>query len=163
MHCPFCKCEDTKVLDTRLLSEGKSTRRRRECLKCLKRFTTYEEYKFDFPVVVKKDGRREAFDREKLFRGIEKATQKLPVSASQLENIISNVEKQLREFSSNEVPSDFIGKVAMSHLKVLNPVAYVRFASVYKQFHSIDEFYRDLKNQKDLSENNFQQPKQLNN
>lgn len=144
MRCPFCQYIETKVLDTRVLQRGHSTRRRRECIQCDKRFTTYETIEISLPLVYKKDGRREEYSRSKLLGGIEKACQKLPISAHQIQALIDQVEKNLMELGVKEIPTTEIGQMVMPLLKKINSVAYVRFASVYMKFQNVDEFYRDL-------------------
>jgi len=144
VRCPFCGSEDTKVLDSRPREDGYIIRRRRQCKKCLKRFTTLETMEVLRLYVVKADGRRELFSREKLMRGIQLACTKRPVSVEDIENIVSRVETALRERGEREVPSRDIGEMVMAHLKELDEVAYVRFASVYRKFRTKDEFLREL-------------------
>ena len=145
MRCPFCKGADSKVLDSRESMEGAVIRRRRECLECIKRFTTYERVEELAPLVVKKDGRREPFDREKLLAGLQKAVEKRPVSMDQLEALVAEVEMRLQERGEKEVPSSAIGEEVMRRLRTLDQVAYVRFASVYRSFRDIEEFMDELK------------------
>ena len=145
MRCPFCKGADSKVLDSRESMEGAVIRRRRECLECRKRFTTYERVEELAPLVVKKDGRREPFDREKLLSGLQKAVEKRPVSMDQLEALVAEVEVRLQERGEKEVPSNAIGEEVMRRLRALDQVAYVRFASVYRSFRDIEEFMDELK------------------
>ncbi|MFN7132938.1 MAG: transcriptional regulator NrdR [Myxococcales bacterium] len=145
MRCPFCQKTENKVIDSRESHEGLVIRRRRECLDCTRRWTTYERVEEILPLVVKKDGRREAFDREKLLSGLKKAVEKRPVSAEQLEQLISNVEQRLQETGEKEVPSTVIGEHVMRALHELDDVAYVRFASVYRSFRDIQEFMDELK------------------
>ncbi|HVP61952.1 MAG TPA: transcriptional regulator NrdR [Myxococcaceae bacterium] len=145
MRCPFCKCDDSKVLDSRESAEGTVTRRRRECLGCHKRFTTYERVEELMPLVVKKDGRREPYDREKLISGLQKAVEKRPVSMDQLEALVAEVEARILERGEKEVPSHLIGEEMMRRLRALDQVAYVRFASVYRSFRDIEEFMDELK------------------
>jgi len=145
MRCPFCKGADSKVLDSRESMEGAVIRRRRECLECRKRFTTYERVEELAPLVVKKDGRREPFDREKLLAGLHKAVEKRPVSMDQLEALVAEVEVRLQERGEKEVPSSAIGEEVMRRLRALDQVAYVRFASVYRSFRDIEEFMDELK------------------
>ena len=132
MRCPFCKRDDSKVLDSRESAEGTVTRRRRECLGCRKRFTTYERVEELMPLVVKKDGRREPYDREKLISGLQKAVEKRPVSMDQLEALVADVEARVLERGEKEVPSSLVGEEVMRRLRALDQVAYVRFASVYR-------------------------------
>jgi transcriptional repressor NrdR len=145
MRCPFCKGADSKVLDSRESMEGAVIRRRRECLECRKRFTTYERVEELAPLVVKKDGRREPFEREKLLAGLQKAVEKRPVSMDQLEALVAEVEVRLQERGEKEVPSSAIGEEVMRKLRALDQVAYVRFASVYRSFRDIEEFMDELK------------------
>ncbi len=145
MRCPFCKRDDSKVLDSRESAEGPVTRRRRECLGCHRRFTTYERVEELMPLVVKKDGRREPYDREKLISGLQKAVEKRPVSMEQLETLVADVEARILERGEKEVPSSLIGEEVMRRLRTLDQVAYVRFASVYRSFRDIEEFMDELK------------------
>ena len=145
MRCPFCKRDDSKVLDSRESAEGPVTRRRRECLGCHKRFTTYERVEELMPLVVKKDGRREPYDREKLISGLQKAVEKRPVSMDQLEALVAEVEARVLERGEKEVPSSLLGEEVMRRLRTLDQVAYVRFASVYRSFRDIEEFMDELK------------------
>ena len=144
MKCPYCGALDTKVIDTRSTEEGYSVRRRRECSGCGRRFTTYETVESIPLVVVKKDGRREPFDRGKILAGLFKACEKRPVPASALEHIASDIENELRSSLEYEVPSSKIGEMVMERLKALDEVAYVRFASVYRQFKDIDSFMEEV-------------------
>jgi transcriptional repressor NrdR len=145
MRCPFCKRDDSKVLDSRESAEGTVTRRRRECLGCRKRFTTYERVEELMPLVVKKDGRREPYDREKLISGLQKAVEKRPVSMDQLEALVAEVEARILERGEKEVSSSLVGEEVMRRLRALDQVAYVRFASVYRSFRDIEEFMDELK------------------
>ena len=145
MKCPFCSHTEDKVIDSRSSNEDKSVRRRRECLKCKKRFTTYE-YIEEVPLmVIKKDGRREAFDRNKIISGILKACEKRPVSMEKVEATVDRVEKELQKSFDKEVKAQVIGELVMDHLHKIDEVAYVRFASVYRQFKDINQFMRELK------------------
>ncbi len=145
MRCPFCTNEEDKVIDSRSSNEGKSVRRRRECLKCKKRFTTYE-YIEEVPLmVIKKDGRREAFDRNKIISGIVKACEKRPVSMEKIEAIVDRVEKELQKNFDKEVKAQVVGELVMDYLHKMDEVAYVRFASVYRQFKDINHFMKELK------------------
>ncbi|SHH19018.1 transcriptional regulator NrdR [Thermosipho atlanticus] len=151
MKCPYCGFEETRVLDSRVDSSGFTVRRRRECLKCKGRFTTYERYEFGPIFVIKKDGRREKFDREKILKGIMKACEKTPVSLEDMEKAVDTIVNILQKSGNLEVSSTEIGKLVMEQLKGLNEVAYVRFASVYKDFREIDQFLevvKELKNEK---------------
>ena len=145
MRCPFCSKDDTRVLDSRDSNEGAVIRRRRECEACKRRFTTYERVDELNPVVIKKDGRREPFDRVKLLMGLKKACEKRPVSVEQLEEIITGIERKLQESGEKEIPSTTIGEEVMRQLPALDEVAYVRFASVYRSFRDIAEFMDELK------------------
>ena len=145
MKCPFCLHDEDKVIDSRSSNEGKSVRRRRECSKCKKRFTTYE-YVEEVPLmVVKRDGRREAFDRNKIISGILKACEKRPVSVEKVEALVDRVEKELQKSFDKEVKVQVVGELVMDHLHKLDEVAYVRFASVYRQFKDINQFMKELK------------------
>ncbi|OGP86774.1 MAG: transcriptional regulator NrdR [Deltaproteobacteria bacterium RBG_19FT_COMBO_43_11] len=145
MKCPFCGHVENKVIDSRISKDGKAIRRRRECLGCQKRFTTYEFVEDILPMVVKKDGRREPFDRMKIRNGVMKACEKRPISMEAMENIVSNVEAACQDFQGEEIPSTVIGEKVMDELKTLDGVAYVRFASVYRQFRDVGEFMSELK------------------
>jgi transcriptional repressor NrdR len=144
MRCPFCKKTENKVIDSRLSHEGHVIRRRRECLECSRRFTTYERVEEMMPLVVKKDGRREAFDREKVLVGLTKAVEKRPVSAEQLEQIVVDIEQKLQESGEKEVAAKEIGELVMRALQKVDDVAYVRFASVYRSFRDVKEFMVEL-------------------
>lgn len=146
MKCPECNCLETKVIESRDLDDSLTVRRRRECLKCGFRFTTYERIEVPVLSVVKKDKSRELFDREKLSRGIYKAMEKRPVPAETTEGLISDIEKELRSKSDGEVTSREIGEMVMEKLKKTDQVAYIRFASVYKAFADIKTFEKELKN-----------------
>ena len=145
MRCPFCHDAESKVLDSRESHEGAVIRRRRECLHCKKRFTTYERLEALLPLIVKKDGRRESFDRNKVLVGLQKACEKRPVSVDQLEQLVAQVEVRLQDLGEKEVPSRFLGEEIMRRLPEVDQVAYVRFASVYKSFDDIAQFMRELK------------------
>ncbi len=144
MKCPFCNFEQSKVVDSRPSRDGRAIRRRRECLSCSERFTTYERIEEFQPVVVKKDGRRDAFDRRKLIDGILKACEKRPVKMDDIESFVSSMEKEIQEKGEVEIPSSFIGERVMAQLREWDDVAYVRFASVYKQFKDLNEFMAQL-------------------
>jgi transcriptional repressor NrdR len=145
MKCPFCGFADNRVIDSRLGKEGNSIRRRRECLQCERRFTTYERVEEILPLIVKKDGRRQPFDRLKVIAGMQRACEKRPVSFETIENIVDQLERQLQESGDREVDSSRIGKAVMDALHEIDEVAYVRFASVYRQFKDINEFMDELK------------------
>lgn len=145
MKCPFCAHVEDKVIDSRSSNEDKSIRRRRECLKCKKRFTTYE-YIEEIPLmVIKKDGRSEAFDRNKIISGILKACEKRPVGIEKIEAVVDKVEKELQKSFDKEVKAQVVGELVMEHIHKLDEVAYVRFASVYRQFKDINHFMKELK------------------
>lgn len=146
MKCPFCKHEDTSVVDSRLARDGAETRRRRECLHCGQRFTTYERSDAVFPWVIKKDGRREEFDSEKIRSGVLRAVEKRPVSIHDVEALVTDVVKAMTERGEKEVASNAIGEEVMKRIKSLDEVAYVRFASVYRQFKDINDFMSELSN-----------------
>lgn len=145
MKCPFCLAPDTKVLDSRNLEEGSTIRRRRKCEACQKRFTTFETVELSMPMVIKRDGRREAYQREKIKMGIEKACEKRPISAVQIERIIANIEKAILDISDKEVLTKDVGNLVMMYLRHLDPVAYIRFAAVYRKFQDVEEFVNELK------------------
>ncbi len=145
MKCPFCGNLEDKVIDSRTSREGDAIRRRRECLKCSKRFTSYERVEDIIPMVIKKDGRRETFDRTKILTGLTKACEKRPIAVDTLESITDAIEKKLIGLSVKEIPSSWIGEEVMSALKDLDKVAYVRFASVYRQFKDINELMNEVK------------------
>jgi len=145
MKCPFCGYKEDKVVDSRATAEESAVRRRRECLQCGKRFTTYEYVEEVSLMVIKKDGRREPFDRKKILAGIVKACEKRPVSVEKMEEIVSQVERAIQKKSDREVPSTRIGELVMEKLKTLDDVAYVRFASVYRQFKDVGQFMVELK------------------
>ena len=145
MKCPFCNASDTKVVDTRASEDDKIVRRRRECISCHKRFTTYERVEKTELIVVKKDGTREIFDRDKILNGVVRASMKRPVSSKQINDLVSRVEDRARNQLSGEIPTETIGNWVMDELKELDDVAYVRFASVYRQFKDVTEFMNELK------------------
>ena len=144
MRCPACGHLEDRVVDSREAQEGQTTRRRRECLGCGRRFTTYERIEGVLPQVVKKDGRREPFDRAKIVEGVATACQKRPVSAEQVEALVSGVERQLQELGEREIRTSVIGEAVMQRLRRLDEVAYVRFASVYRAFRDVGEFMTEL-------------------
>lgn len=145
MKCPYCSAPDTKVLDSRNLEEGSVIRRRRKCESCQKRFTTFETVELSMPLVIKRDGRREPYQQEKIKTGIEKACEKRPISAVQIERIINNIEKAILDISDKEVHTKDIGNLVMMYLRHLDPVAYIRFAAVYRKFQDVEEFVNELK------------------
>ncbi|WP_445496541.1 transcriptional regulator NrdR [Photorhabdus sp. SF281] len=144
MHCPFCAAVDTKVIDSRLVGDGSQVRRRRQCLECHERFTTFEMAELVMPRVIKSDDIREPFDEEKLRRGMQKALEKRPVSSDDVEVAISYIKSQLRATGEREIPSKMIGNLVMDELKKLDKVAYIRFASVYRSFEDIREFGEEI-------------------
>lgn len=144
MRCPYCHFEDSKVLDSRPTEEGMAVRRRRECLSCQRRFTTYEKVEEQLLLVSKRDGRRVAFDRGKILTGLVKACEKRPISLEQLERVTAEIELDIRNRFDREVPSTEIGELVMDKLRTLDEVAYVRFASVYREFADINRFREEL-------------------
>lgn len=144
MHCPFCGAVDTKVIDSRLVGDGSQVRRRRQCLVCHERFTTFEVAELVMPRVVKSDEIREPFDEEKLRRGMLKALEKRPVSSDDVEAAINQIKSQLRATGEREIPSKQIGHFVMEQLKKLDKVAYIRFASVYRSFEDIRDFGEEI-------------------
>ena len=145
MKCPFCGHAENKVIDSRISKDGKAVRRRRECLGCSKRFTTYEYVEDVLPMVIKKDGRREQFDRQKILNGVKKACEKRPISMESIDKLVENVEQACQELQMEEISSTLIGEKIMNELKNFDGVAYVRFASVYRQFRDVGEFMSELK------------------
>lgn len=145
MKCPFCDELEDKVVDSRMAKEGELIRRRRECLSCKRRYTTYERIEESLPMVVKKDGRREPYDRMKILNGIKKACEKRPISVATIEAVTDRIEKRIQEMGETEVSSRTIGEEIMKELHNLDQVAYVRFASVYREFKDIDQFMDELK------------------
>lgn len=145
MHCPFCLTEDTKVIDSRLVSDGSQVRRRRECISCQERFTTYEAAELVMPRIIKSDGRRVSFDSEKLEQGIRRALEKRPVSTEVFHNIIGRLMQKLRSRGEREVHSKLLGEWVMDELRSVDEVAYVRFASVYRSFQDVNAFREEIK------------------
>ena len=144
MHCPFCAADDTKVIDSRLVAEGDQVRRRRECLSCSERFTTYEVAELVMPRVIKQNGNREPFDEDKLRAGFLRALEKRPVSVEDIEAVINQIKHALRATGEREVQSLVVGELVMEYLKKLDQVAYVRFASVYRSFQDLSEFRDEI-------------------
>ncbi|MBF2026205.1 MAG: transcriptional regulator NrdR [Oscillatoriales cyanobacterium C42_A2020_001] len=144
MRCPFCQHSDNRVLESRSAEAGQSVRRRRECLKCARRFTTYERIEFVPVTVIKRTGDRESFDRYKLLRGIARACEKTGVTSTQMENVVDEIESELQQRVVREVPSSEIGELVLNHLSLLSEVAYIRFASVYRKFQGIRDFVETL-------------------
>jgi transcriptional repressor NrdR len=145
MHCPFCSAKDTKVTDSRLVGEGSQVRRRRECLDCAERFTTYESAELVIPRIIKHDGYRQPFDENKLLAGLQKSLEKRPVSIEQIEAAINRIKHTLRATGEREISSQDLGEMVMKELKELDQVAYVRFASVYHRFQNVSEFSKEIK------------------
>src|SRR5436190_23864957 len=145
MRCPKCGCQDDKVIDSRASREGATIRRRRECLACAYRFTTYEEIERAGLFVVKRDGRREEFSKDKLLSGIKKACQKRPISPKVIEDLVERIVNEVTDRYEREVPSEFIGKLVMDGLRQIDEVAYVRFASVYRRFQEATDFVLEVK------------------
>lgn len=144
MHCPFCAADDTKVIDSRLVSGGDQVRRRRECLTCKERYTTYEVAELVMPRIIKQNGNREPFDEEKMRAGFLRALEKRPVSVEDIEAVINKIKHTLRATGEREVKSLVLGELVMSNLKSLDQVAYVRFASVYRSFQDLSEFRDEI-------------------
>jgi transcriptional repressor NrdR len=157
MKCPVCGEIEDKVIDSRLAKDNTAIRRRRQCLNCFKRFTTYERIEDITPFVIKKDGRREPFDRRKIVEGILRACEKRPISIEQIEAVADTIEQDLMERSEKEIHVSYIGERVMQALKKLDEVAYVRFASVYRSFRDIDEFINEIKELYELKESKEQQ------
>ncbi len=145
MKCPKCSTMENKVIDSRINKEGDITRRRRECLQCGERFTTYERIEQTLPYVIKRDGRREEFNRDKILDGVKKACQKRPISIEQIEALIDRVEKYFQDLGEKEVSAVTIGEKVVKELYSLDEIAYVRFASVYRSFKDVNEFMSELK------------------
>jgi transcriptional repressor NrdR len=144
MKCPYCGKIDNKVIDSRLSKDGRTIRRRRECIDCSRRFTTYERLEEILPMVIKKDGRRESFSRDKIIEGIKKSCQKRPVSVTSIEEFVDSLEVYFQELGKKEIESKEVGERVIQNLKEWDEVAYVRFASVYRQFKDINEFMAEL-------------------
>ena len=144
MYCPFCNADDTKVIDSRLVADGHQVRRRRECLACHERFTTFEAAELVMPRIIKRDGSREPFNEDKLRSGLLRALEKRPVATEQIEQLINKIKSQLRATGEREVASQLLGKLIMDELVCVDKVAYVRFASVYRSFKDIREFGEEI-------------------
>jgi len=144
MHCPFCSTDDTKVIDSRLVAEGDAVRRRRECQSCGERFTTFETAELVMPRLIKRDGSRVPFDDEKLKVSLTKALEKRPVSVDQIDSALTHIKHTLRSTGERELPSLTVGEAVMAELRELDPVAYVRFASVYRDFQDVSEFADEI-------------------
>lgn len=149
MYCPFCHAEETKVVDSRLVGEGAQVRRRRECLICHERFTTFETAELIMPLIVKRDGKREAFNIDNLRQGMLRALEKRPVSVDELDKAVSSIIQEIRSKGEREIDSQLIGELVMKKLFVLDHVAYVRFASVYKRFQDVSDFRQTIDQMKE--------------
>ena len=149
MKCPFCGSEDSRVIDSRSVEEGASIRRRRECPRCGRRFTTYEKYEQIPLLVIKRDGRREMFDSKKILAGLLRAFEKRPFTYEQIQSLTAQIENEIRASGENEVKSTKIGEVVMAHLEKIDQIAYVRFASVYRQFADVNSFMQEIQNMLD--------------
>ena len=144
MKCPFCDDVEDKVVDSRMAKEGEVIRRRRECLSCKRRYTTYERVEETMPAVVKKDGRREPFDRSKIVSGLKKACEKRPISTATIETVTDRIEKRIQDMGETEIVSTAVGEEVMKELSQLDQVAYVRFASVYRSFEDVNAFREEI-------------------
>lgn len=144
MKCPYCENTESKVIDSRPVDEGNSIRRRRECLACTRRFTTYEQIESVPLVVIKKDGKRQVYNRQKIFSGILRACEKTPVTVAQIESVVQDIEAELFNSMDSEIPASYIGSLVMDKLKELNAIAYVRFASVYREFKDVSTFMEEI-------------------
>ena len=144
MHCPFCKAEDTRVVDSRMAEDGAQVRRRRECERCGERFTTFEKAQLQMPQILKRDGNPEPFDEDKLRKGLARALYKRPVTPEQIDRLVENVEQKLRTSNERQVPSHRVGELVMHELRDLDQVAYVRFASIYHQFQDVNAFREEI-------------------
>jgi transcriptional repressor NrdR len=144
MHCPFCSADDTRVIDSRLFGDGEQVRRRRECTVCRERFTTFETAELAFPRIIKRDGRREPFNEEKLLAGIQRALEKRPVETGRIDQALLNIKRRLRATGEREVESRRLGDWVMEQLRLLDEVAYVRFASVYRSFEDVRAFLEEI-------------------
>ena len=145
MKCPYCGQLDTRVIDSRISKDNTITRRRRACSSCQRRFTTYERIELMLPMLIKKDGRRESWDRGKIIAGLEKACEKLAVSMAEIDSFVDAIEQKLQDYGGKEISTSQVGEWVMEALPTLNEVAYVRFASVYRQFKDVNEFMEELK------------------
>ncbi len=144
MKCPVCNYQDTKVIDSRVASDGLSIRRRRECLKCGFRYSTYEEIEILDLTIVKQDGRKEVYSRDKLIKGLKKSLEKRPITDEKFKKLVNSIERDLQVIRKNEITSDQVGQIVMKHLKRVDKVAYIRFASVYQSFKDVQTFQREL-------------------
>jgi transcriptional repressor NrdR len=157
VHCPFCGADDTKVIDSRLVAEGDSVRRRRECQTCGERFTTFETAELVMPRVVKSDGTREPFNEEKLRRGLTRALEKRPVGIEEIESALNHIMHRLRSTGERELPSRAVGEEVMRELRQIDGVAYVRFASVYRDFQDVSEFQEEIQRLKSAAGQNTEE------
>lgn len=146
MRCPFCAAHDTRVIDSRLASEGDQVRRRRECVSCKERFTTYEIAELTLPKIIKRDGARENFDERKLRSGMQRALEKRPVKSEDIEAAVNRIKKKMTESGDREIQADELGELVMKELSILDHVAFVRFASVYRSFQDVNEFTEMIEN-----------------
>lgn len=144
MKCPICGHDESKVVDSRVAAEANTIRRRRECEKCEHRFTTFERIEEVYPMIIKKDGSRQTFDSLKVLKGIQKACEKRPISIDVINQLMSDVEKEVQNVGQKEIPSDLVGEIVMKRLKSVDDVAYVRFASVYRSFKDVNEFMNEI-------------------
>lgn len=144
MQCPYCGSQDTRVLETRVSKSGHAIKRRRECMNCKSRLTTHEVLELDYPMIIKKDGRRETFSKEKLLNGLLAACQKRPIAQSQIESVVESISNKILQRGEKEFSSELIGRFVMVELKKLDQVAYVRFASVYMSFKEVNEFVESI-------------------
>lgn len=144
MKCPYCENTESKVIDSRPVDDGNSIRRRRECLACTRRFTTYEQIESVPLVVIKKDGKRQVYNRQKIFSGILRACEKTPVTVAQIESVVQDIEAELFNSMDSEIPASYIGNLVMDRLKKLDAIAYVRFASVYREFKDVSTFMEEI-------------------
>ena len=144
MKCPYCENTESKVIDSRPVDDGNAIRRRRECLACTRRFTTYEQIESVPLVVIKKDGKRQVYNRQKIFSGILRACEKTPVTVAQIESVVQDIEAELFNSMDSEIPASYIGNLVMDRLKKLDAIAYVRFASVYREFKDVSTFMEEI-------------------
>ena len=160
MYCPFCKAHETKVIDSRLVAEGEQVKRRRECLSCQERFTSFEVAELVMPRIIKNSGNRQPFDEDKLRAGLLRAIEKRPVSIEDVESSITRIKHQLRAIGEREIPSEKLGEAVMAELRKLDEVAYVRFASVYRRFEVVDQFRKEIEQLQKESTEQVSEPKE---
>ena len=153
MQCPFCNIQDTKVVDSRLHRDGEQIRRRRECLACNERFTTFETIELDLPRIIKRDGSRCKFNQDKIRQGMMKALEKRPISTASLDSAIHRMIHKIRTLGEQEIESQYLGELAMNELREIDAVAYVRFASIYRSFQDIDAFNKEIEKLKEHTDN----------